>query len=361
MSGLFLTQVLVQFLRSRKKTTAAATPASKDTPAFGILVAPRVIQDFGERGRDVWRLLLQTHSERAAQRVRHYWDKDREGLLQFLGWLDMQTQESILNFLDTDQLLQLTDIKNPSAHPRDLQRAALRILLDLARELGQCSQLGAAPLFIHLLTRREWHRVAQQMTRPRRRALAELLDQERASWLRGRQDLHPGWFQNGAKESTTADQLVRRVRSIVQADADQLRDQLYTDRAAMRVVDSYFADLTLDTALNSDLMMLVLSECLHRHAGFSRLVERQDPHLEAALATCEDQQVALLLYDCETPVKERVLASLGSRTGTVRILLRVMEEDKQHGKSLRMQARSLQRFVECQVLVADLLGVGARV
>jgi hypothetical protein len=358
--GLFLIQGVTQILRPRKKPTAASGHETKEKPAFGMLVAPRVIQDFGERGHDVWRLLLQVDRQRAGQRILHAWEKDREGLLQFLGWLDSSTQESMLSFLETDQLLQLTDIKKPSTHPRDLQRAALRILLDLARELGQCSQLASAPLFVHLMTKKEWQRVAQQMTRPRRRALAELLDKERASWLRGRQDLHPGWFQNGSKEVTTVEQLIRRVRSTLQADADQLRDQLYTDREAMQVVDSYFADLTLDTSLNSDLMMLVLQECHHRHVGFGRLVERQDPNLAAALENCEDQQVALLLYDCEAAIRDQVLATLDSRAGTVRVLLRVMEEDKQHCKSLRMQARSLQRFVERQVLVADLLCAGDR-
>jgi hypothetical protein len=38
--------------------------------------------------------------------------------------------------------------------------------------------------------------------------------------------------------------------------------------------------------------------------------------------------------------------------------MRAMDDDRQHGKSLRMQARSLQRFVERQVLVADLLCAG---
>jgi hypothetical protein len=359
-AGLFLLQILSQWFKPRKKQPAAPAAGHSEKAAFGILVAPRVIQDLGERGREIWRLLLQLDRKRAAQRVLHYWEKDREGLLQFLGWLDPATQESLLSFLETDQLLQLTDRAQASSQARDAQRAALRILLDLARELGHCSQLAAAPLFIHLMTQREWQRVAQQLTRPRRRALAELLDKERASWLRGRQDLHPGWFQSGTKELMTAEQLMRRIRSTLQTDADQLRDQLSSDREAMQVVDSYFADLTLDAALNSDLMMLVLGSCLERHAGFGRLVERQDPYLHVALDNFDDQQVALLLYDCEPSVRDQLLASLGSRAGIVRILLRAMEEDRQHGKSLRMQARSLQRFVERQVLVADLLCAGDR-
>jgi hypothetical protein len=357
-AGLFLVQIMLSWLKPRKKLVATSTSAPATTPALGILVAPRVIQDFSERGREVWRLFMQMDPEQARQRVRYYWEKDREGLLQFVGWLDGATQESMLNFLETDQLLQLTDIKNPAAHPRDAQRAALRILLDLAREMGQGSPLASAPLFVQLMTRREWQRVAQQMTRPRRRALAELLDKERAGWLRGRQDLHPGWFQSGAKEDTTLDQLMRRVRSILQTDADQLRDQLYSDREAMQVVDSYFADLTLDTGLNSDLMMLVLGACLDRHAGFGRLVERQDPHLQTALAHCEDEQVALLLYDCDAAMKEHILRLVGPRAEAIRIWMRAMDEDKQHGKSLRMQARSLQRFIERQVLVADLFCAG---
>ncbi len=358
LGALFFVQICAQFLRPRKKPAQPALADIKETPSFGILVAPRVIQDFGTRGREVWRLLLLVNRDRAAQRVLHYWEKDREGLLHFVGWLDASTQESMLHFLETDQLLQLTDIRNPSTDPRDQQRAGLRVLLDLARELGQCSQLPAAPLFIHLMTKKEWQRVAQQMTRPRRRALAELLDKERASWLRGRQDLHPGWFQSGSKEQTSIDQLLRRVRATLQADADQLRDQLYTDREAMQVIDSFFAELTLDAALNSDLAMLFLGECQHRHAGFGRLVERQDPHLAAALDNCEDQQVALLLFDCEIAVKDQVLSSLGTRASAIRLLMRAMEDDKPHGKSLRMQARSLQRFMERQVLVADLLCSG---
>ncbi|HET9238043.1 MAG TPA: hypothetical protein VFO10_12365 [Oligoflexus sp.] len=357
-AGLFLAQIITSWLKPRKKTVDASAAVPANTPALGILVAPRVIQDFGERGREAWRLLMQMDAKRAGQRVQHYWDKDREALLQFLGWLDAATQESMLNFLETDQLLLLTDIKNPVTHPREAQRAALRFLLDLARELGQGSPLASAPLFVQLMTRREWQRVAQQMTRPRRRALAELLDKERAGWLRGRQDLHPGWFQSGSKEDTTMDQLMRRVRSILQTDADQLRDQLYSDREAMQVVDSYFADLTLDTALNSDLMMLVLGACLDRHAGFGRLVERQDPQLQLALAHCEDEQVALLLYDCDAAMKEQILSLVGSRAAAVRVWMRAMDEDRQHGKSLRMQARSLQRFVERQVLVADLFCAG---
>jgi hypothetical protein len=357
-SGLFLAQIITSWLKPRKKTVQGTAAAPTHAPALGILVAPRVIQDFGERGREVWRLYLQMDRDRAGQRIRHYWDKDREALLQFLGWLDAATQESMLNFLETDQLLQLTDIKNPFPSPRDAQRAALRILLDLAREMGQGSSWASAPLFVQLMTRREWQKVAQQMTRPRRRALAELLDKERAGWLRGRQDLHPGWFQSGAKEDMSLDQLIRRVRSILQTDADQLRDQLYSDREAMQVVDSYFADLTLDTALNSDLMMLVLGACLDRHAGFGRLAERQDPHLQMALAQCDDEQVALLLYDSDAAMQEQILALVSPRAETIRIWMRAMDEDRQHGKSLRMQARSLQRFVERQVLVADLFCAG---
>jgi hypothetical protein len=356
--GLLLLQILRQWLKPRQKQTAAPAAGIGEKPAYGILVAPRVIQGFGERGREVWRLLLQQDRERAGSRILQYWEKDREGLLHFLGWLDTATQESMLSFLETDQLLQLSDHVQTASQPRDAQRAALRVLLDLARELGQCSQLAAAPLFVHLMTKREWQRVAQQLTRPRRRAMAELLDKERASWLRGRQDLHPGWFQNGNKEHMSIEQILRRIRSTLQTDADQLRDQLSSDREAMQVVDSYFADLTLDAALNSDLMMLALGSCLHRHAGFGRLVERQDPYLQVALENFDDQQVALLLYECEASVRDLLLGSLGSRSGIVRILLRAMEEDKQHGKSLRLQARSLQRFVERQVLVADLLCAG---
>ncbi len=354
--GLFIAELFQQMFRPRKKQAVANPPTEvRNQTAFAILVAPRVIRDFGERGGEVWRLLFQLDRERAGRRVLCYWEKDREGLVHFLGWLDESTQESMLSFLNTEQLLQLTDKVQAASPARDTQRAALRILLDLARELGQCSQLAAAPLFMHLMTKREWQRVAQQLTRPRRRALAELLDKERAGWLRGRQDLHPGWFQSGTKEPMTLDLLIRRVRATLQVDADQLRDQLYPDREALQVVDSYFADLTLDTALNSDLMMLVLGECQHRQATFSRLVERQDPNLQAALETCEDQQVALLLYECDPAVQNQVLTSLGGRRESVRVLLRAMEQDKQRGKSLRMQAKSLQRFVERQVLVADLL------
>jgi len=356
LGGLFMVQILHQLLRPRrKKPVSVPVETSKDSSAYSILVAPRVLQDLSERGREVWRLLARIDRERAARRVSLYWEKDREGLLQFLGWLDSSTQESMLSFLDTNQLLKLTDTPATHLAPRDAQRAALRILLDLARELGQCTQLSSAPLFIHLMTRVEWQRVAQQMTRPRRRALAELLDKERASWLRARQDLHPGWFQSGAKEAVTPDQLVRRVRATLQVDADQLREQLYTDREALQVVDSYFADLTLDSSLNSDLMTLVLGECLHRHGGFGRLVERRDQNLLAALGSCDDQQVALLLYECDQQIKTQVLMALGSRGESVANLVQAMEQDKQHSKSLRMQARSLQRFMERQVLVADLL------
>ncbi|HYX33493.1 MAG TPA: hypothetical protein VE954_10295 [Oligoflexus sp.] len=353
--GLFIMQILAQLLRTRKKVTPAPVPSLENQPSWSILVAPRVLQDFSERGREVWRLLTQLDRERAARRVQHYWEHDREALLQFLGWLDSRNRESMLSALNTDQLLKLTDVPVAALAPRDAQRAALRILLDLARELGQCSQLASAPLFIHLMTRREWQSVAQHMTRPRRRALAELLDKERAGWLRARQDLHPGWFQSGTKEATTHDQLVRRVRATLQVDADHLREQLSTDRETLQVVDSYFADLTLDTGLNTDLMMLVLGECYHRHAGFGRLVERRDQNLLLALRTCDDQQVALLLYECDAQIKQQVYAILGERGAIVAAMVQAMEYDKQHGKSLRMQARSLQRFMERQVLVADLL------
>jgi hypothetical protein len=343
------------FRRRPRQAQVSSQAEVKNQTVFAVLVAPRVIRDFGERGCEIWRLLFQLNREKAGRRVLCYWEKDPEGFVHFLGWLDESTQESMLSFLNTEQLLQLTD-KFQSATPvRDAHRAALRILLDLARELGQCSQLAAAPLFIHLMTKREWQRVAQQLTRPRRRALAEWLDKERAGWLRGRQDLHPGWFQSGTKEPMSLDQLIRRVRSTLQMDADQLRDQLYADREALQVVDSYFADLTLDTALNSDLMMLVLGECQHRQASFSRLVERHDPNLQAAFASCDDQQVALLLFECDAAIQSEALTSLGERRDTIRVLLRAMEQDKQRSKSLRMQAKSLQRFVERQVLVADLL------
>ncbi len=343
-------------MRSNQKKSIAKSVGANPRPSFPILFAPRVARDIGERSRELWQLLWQVDASRAQKRLAIWWDKDKEGLLQFLLLLDKKTQEAILACLPVEQVMKLAEgFAKPPLDYRAAHRAALRLLLDLARELAQCSRIAEAPLFFHLLTRREWQKVTQQLTRPRRRALADVLDKERASWLRAKQDLHPAWFQSGSKEPIPTEQLLKRIRSILQVDADQLREQLYVDREAMQVVDSYFAELTLDVELNSDLAMLVLGQCFTAHAGFGRLVERRDPNLLAALLACDNQQLALLLFEIDTQIKALVYQSLGERRESVEAAVMALEFDKHHSKSLRMQARSLQRFVERQVLVADML------
>ena len=85
------------------------------------------------------------------------------------------------------------------------------------------------------------------------------------------------------------------------------------------------------------------------------MLESRDPRLMLALKACDVEQMALLGYETDPQWQRGLWANLGEREEAVAAAFAALQHDKSHVKSLRLKARSLQRFLERQVLIAEVL------
>ncbi|MCX6131303.1 MAG: hypothetical protein NTX25_19865, partial [Proteobacteria bacterium] len=354
----FLLAVISLFKRQFSRVNRRQRDASVNFEKNQIyaIFAPSYERDMSERIGSLLQLLEHLDPIKMKRLAQKWKQSDGLGLRQLLILVDNEMRTKLISMFGAEQVSELNEqlgLLCPS--PREKHRAILRILIDIAREIASYSQWEDAPLFLQLMTFKEWHKVAQQISKPRRRILAAKLDKERARWLSIRNDLQSPWLRDLSKDSVSIEEITYRIRSILQMEADQLREQLSVDPEALRAIDSFFSELTLDNGLNNDLAMLILGSYPIDSYSFTQLIENRDSTLLNALKICDPEQLALACFELEPHARAQLWAQLDGKREAVEAALRALQADHSLGKSLRLQARAMRRFLEQQVLLAKVL------
>lgn len=316
------------------------------------LFAPYFIDRWRERAADLMWTLLEKDPEGMKKRVAAWHEADCAALSWAMVDGDESLRRKMIGHLSAEQLMELSAFAQQSGalDVGSELKALSRFLLQLGRELSRVCESEKAPPLIHLLSTDDWQKVSSELTRNRRRVLAKKLGGRRAAVLR------LGSFQDGpSKSSEESEALVwQKVEEIFKQKADELCAKLGDEEDLPRSLERFFAALTGDPLEAQTLKRLFLGAAGLEQRSFASGLAEGDARLLLALTEMDNELAALTLFDCEKAIQERALAQLAERTAGVQASLAVLQHDKGQMKKWKMRSRALQRFLERQVLIADL-------
>ncbi len=319
------------------------------------LFLPFFIEDWRERCSEI--LSDWSASPTRLEKIRSWIEKDKEATYWALIHGTAGMREALIEAIGAEQIMALEEFTQQQDQIAPIQeiRALVRFMLLLARE-GESTvkqNWGNRPLFISLLTAHDWLQLASHLSRSRRRWLAVRLGENHAAALRLRNEPHFDWALT-APSQENEEQLIQKVRALLETHAASLRECLGFDREALDSIDRFFGLLSGDVAINSELALVCLASIDMRSSSFSAQIATADGTLAAAMQQLEPDVSALALFDCDSSSQRAMLEVLGSHKGAVGASLRALIDDRNQIKKWRMRSKTLQRFLERQVLIAKL-------
>lgn len=344
--------------RSQRPPPQAKTPlplAGSEREGLA-LFTPYFIADWRERCSEMlssWELA--TSAEEIDRQVKEFFSLDRDALSWSLVHAPAETRARLLKALLPEQVATLADFvqQQASAHQRTEIGALSRFLVYLARVLGQARKWPKAPLYVHCLTVEQWQALASQLSRSRRRAISARLNGKHAEALRLRNEEAFDWVQSSTSQESE-EVILQKIRICLEERALGLRECLNSDREAVASLDGFFSQLSGDVALNAELALLLQAAADLKRRPFTSHAAAGDSRLALALQQLDPESAALALFDCDSLVQSRMLRELGAHREAVAASLQALVEDKAGVKKWRMRSKSLQRFLERQVLIAQI-------
>lgn len=327
---------------------AAARLSEKAFALFG----PYFLARWRERTADMMWTFLEMDPEGVRKRVAGWQKTDREALYWALIAGDEGLRRAFLRHFSSEELCELSDFAQRSvAHSsREELRALSRFLLVLGRALNAGTQTDKVPLFLHLLCTDDWQQLASQLSRNRRRVLARRLNGRRAIALQIRSAAETA--TQGAEESE--DIVWQKLEDLLRAKEAELIECLGSGSELQACLSAFFAQLLTRPEEAETLKLVFLAGAALQHRSFSSSIARGDRRLALALAAMDNELAALTLFDCEKNIQEQALSLLPERTSGIKASLSVLHHDKLQQKKWKMRSKAHQRFLERQVLIADL-------
>jgi len=342
--------------RKMQKAKPTSQPVALSGFGTGVVFAQAFLEDWRERVDILYLTLKQMSPNAAHHLLKSCHERDPEGLFWVVVNGSPRLRALLLEQLPAEEWIGF-EARCQGIQHRSLgeeTRGLVRFLIELGQELKRQSGWEQSPLVLHLLTPGDWARLSADLTRSRRRVLAQKLGPVRATWLKARGDLRPDWTTSPRQGEDEA-MLLQKVRTLCELHASQLREQLALDTEIFSAMNNFFANLTLDASTNTDLALLCQASWRLKQRTLASRATACDQDFLQVLATLDQESVALILLEFDEGLRERLLAIPGCISSGVKAHLEVFQSDRLQLKRWKARARGLTRFVERQLLIHDIL------